>query len=77
MLRSCRRMCDLLDEPSALVSGSKKSQQGDSLGMQLGKLAKLIIMFVISLIGHWGSLQQYRRNEEPYCRSDVIVACEM
>ncbi|KDR14477.1 Protein piccolo [Zootermopsis nevadensis] len=29
------RMCDLLDEPSALVSGSKKSQQGDSLGMQL------------------------------------------
>jgi hypothetical protein len=39
-------MCDLLDDPSALVSGSKKSQQGESLGMQLGKLARLIIAYV-------------------------------
>ncbi|XP_069701298.1 regulating synaptic membrane exocytosis protein 1 [Periplaneta americana] len=29
------RMCDLLDDPSALVSGPRKSQQGESLGMQL------------------------------------------
>jgi hypothetical protein len=35
-------MCDLLEDPSASVSGSRKSQQGESLGMQLGELADLI-----------------------------------
>jgi len=42
----CRRMCDLLDDPCALVSGPRKSQQGESLGMQLGELAPLIVMFI-------------------------------
>jgi len=41
-----RRMCDLLDDPCALVSGPRKSQQGESLGMQLGELAHLIVMFI-------------------------------
>jgi hypothetical protein len=54
-------MCDLLDDPSALVSGPKKSQQGESLGMQIGKLAELIIMFARSPIGHWGTLSQHRQ----------------
>jgi hypothetical protein len=39
-------MCDLLDDPCALVSGPRKSQQGESLGMQLGELAKLIVVFI-------------------------------
>jgi hypothetical protein len=44
-------MCDLLDDPSALVSGPRKSQQGDSLGMQLGELANLITVF-LCLLSH-------------------------
>jgi hypothetical protein len=44
----CRRMCDLLDDPCALVSGPRKSQQGESLGMQLGELAHLIVITNIS-----------------------------
>jgi hypothetical protein len=39
-------MCDLMDEPCALVSGPRKSQQGESLGMQLGELTNLIVMFI-------------------------------
>jgi hypothetical protein len=41
-----RRMCDLLDDPSALGSGPRKSQQGESLGTQLGELANLITVFI-------------------------------
>ena len=39
-------MCDLLDDPCALASGPRKSQQGESLGMQLGELAQLIVVFI-------------------------------
>jgi hypothetical protein len=46
LLFHCRRMCDLLDDPCALVSGPRKSQQGESLGIQLGELAHLIVMFI-------------------------------
>jgi hypothetical protein len=42
-------MCDLLDDPCALVSGPRKSQQGESLGMQLGELSNLIVMFIYSI----------------------------
>jgi hypothetical protein len=41
-----RRMCDLLDDPSTLGSGPRKSQQGESLGTQLGELANLITVFI-------------------------------
>ena len=46
ILSYCRRMCDLLDDPCALVSGPRKSQQGESLGMQLGELVHLLVMFI-------------------------------
>lgn len=39
-------MCDLLDDPCALASGPRKSQQGESLGMQLGELAHLVVVFI-------------------------------
>jgi hypothetical protein len=52
-----RRMCDLLDDPSALASGPRKSQQGESLGMQLGKL---LCSDICSFISHWRTLSQHR-----------------
>lgn len=43
----CRRMCDLLDDPCALVSGPRKSQQGETLGMQLGELVIVVFIYLV------------------------------